>query len=145
VAKDGFEAADGSITVPQAAVQTIRMRRVASCQVQVRLMEQVDGAERPYVGAAKVHIQGASVSRVESMDGRSEASFPLPPGDFAITVTSPESEQVSPSSVNVSLRDGSQANQTLTFTIWPAPILRNPHVQLLGFVCRRVSRCPIPK
>jgi hypothetical protein len=145
VVKAGFETVHGSITVPQTAVQTIHMRRVSSCQLQVRLIEQMDGAERPFVGAAKVLIQGANDSRVENMDGRSEASFPLPPGDFTITVTSPESERTSPSSANVSLRDGSQASQTLTFTIWPAPILRNPDVQLLGFVCRRIPRCPNPR
>jgi hypothetical protein len=145
VEKAGFETVDGSITVPQTEVQTIRMRRVASCQVQVRLIEQVGSAERPFVGAAKVLIQSANDSRVESMDGRPEASFPLPTGDFTITVTSPESERVSPSSASVSLRDDSQASQTLTFAISPAPILRNPDVQLLAFVCRRVPRCPNPR
>jgi hypothetical protein len=113
--------------------------------VQVRLIEQVGSAERPFVGAAKVLIQSANDSRVESMDGRPEASFPLPTGDFTITVTSPESERVSPSSASVSLRDDSQASQTLTFAISPAPILRNPDVQLLAFVCRRVPRCPNPR
>lgn len=145
VVKAGFETASGSITVPQATLQTITMKRTASCQVQVRLIEHGDGAEQPFTGAAKVHIQSTDYNRVESMDGRAEANFPLTPGDFNITVTSPESEQISPSSVRVSLRDGGQASQTLTFTVQPAPMLRNPDVQLLGFVCRRVPRCPNPK
>jgi hypothetical protein len=144
VEKAGFATVQGAVTVPQNAPQTIRMRQVASCQVLVRLIEQVDGAQRPFDGAAKVVIQDARSRRLESMDGRSQASFSLPPGDFTFVVTSTEAEQISPARASVTLRVGGQASQTLTFTIQPAPMLRNPEVQLLGFVCRRVPLSPAP-
>ena len=145
VAKTGFATVNGSITVPQTAPQTIRMRQVAACELLVRLMRQVDGGQQPFVGIAKVLIQTPQGRRLESMDGRSEASFSLPPGKATITVTSPEAERISPPSASVNLRAGSGTRPTLLFTISPASTLVNADVQLLGFVCRRVPRCPNPE
>jgi len=139
VEKAGLTTVKVAITVPQTTPQTIRMRQRASCELLVRLQSE-DG--QPFVGDAKVLIRNASGRRLESIQGRSQATFSLPPGDFTIAVVSPEAGRISPSVTPITLRAGSSARPTLTFMIFPVPVLRNPGVQLLGFVCRRVPACP---
>ena len=79
VEKAGFETVGGSITVPQIEEQTIRMRRVASCQVQVRLMEQADGAQRPFVGGRRSLFRAQTIAGLKVwMDAR-RLAFPCRP------------------------------------------------------------------
>lgn len=142
VEKAGFTPVNGAITVPQTTPQTIRMSQAVSCQVMVRL--QLDGGQ-PFVGDVKVLIQNGNGRRLESMDERSEAIFSLPPGSFTISVTSPQAEQISPPSRTIRLSADRGKHPTLTFTVSPAPMLRNPKVQLLGYVIRRVQCSPNPE
>jgi hypothetical protein len=145
VSKAGFNTVHGSITVPQTAPLTIRMQQIASCRVQVRLVEQGDGAQRPYADTAKVFIETGGRRRIESMDGRSETVFSLPPGGHTITVTCPAAQKISPPSARIQLSAGQQPHPTLTFTIDRAITISNPEIQVLGFLCRRIPRSPNPE
>lgn len=145
VTKAGFNAVQGSITVPQTTPLTINMRQIASCRVQVRIMERVEGSQRPFAGSAKAFIETGGRRRIESMDGRSEAIFSLPPGNHTITVTSPAAQKISPPSARVQLSAGRQPQPTLTFTIDRAVTLSNPETQVLGFLCRRIPLSPNPE
>ena len=142
VEKPGFTPIVGTIQVPQSEPEIIKMSPTATCQIKVRL--QVEKGE-PFVGAAKVLIQSKDGHRVESMDQRSEAIFRLPPGDFTISVTSPQAEGISPLSANVKVTADCSESPALTFVISSASVLRIPGVSLLGVVCQKVPRSPDPK
>jgi hypothetical protein len=150
VAKAGFTAVNGSLTVPQTKPLTIRMRQSTSSrsQVRVRLMEQVGGEQRPFSGPAKVLIQTGTTGtrrQLASMDGRSEAIFTLPSGNVTVSVTSPAAQRISPTKAEIRLHTSRETPHTLTFTIHTALTISNPDPKVLGFVCRKIPRSPDPQ
>lgn len=74
------------------------MQQANVCPLQVRLLECVETADRPFLGEAKLVISGANYERIEVMDGQAERQFRLPAGNFTITVVSSAATQITPAS-----------------------------------------------
>jgi hypothetical protein len=143
VSKSGFTDVKGTISVPQAAPLTIQMNQSATCEVRVRLLEEIAGKQQPFTAGVKLLIRSATSIRLESIEGRSEASFFLQPGSYTISATSPLVTQISPAQANIVLQQGQTTPATLTFSVSRAMTISNPEIQVLGFLCRKIPRSPI--
>ncbi|MBE9156320.1 carboxypeptidase regulatory-like domain-containing protein [Nodosilinea sp. LEGE 06152] len=144
VDKPGFITASGFVTVPQTTnPPVITMVPEATGQLKICLLEQVAGKTYPFTGAAKVMIEGKHSQQVEVLNNRSETIVSLSPGRYQIMLSSETAEKIIPATQTVEI--ASQANSSETrveFTLYPAPQISNPEVQLLGFICKRVPACP---
>ncbi|MCB0334833.1 MAG: carboxypeptidase regulatory-like domain-containing protein [Bdellovibrionales bacterium] len=143
VEKAGFTAARGSLTVPQpTAPQLIRMQQTNPCPLKICLIERVDNIEQPFSGQAKIVIRGENYERIEVMDGQPTRRLLLPAGTFTVAVVSSTATEVSPQTQQINLHSGGTTGSTLTYRLVRAPLLSNPNIQLLGFICRKVPACP---
>lgn len=122
--------------------QVFHMWQENLCYLPIHLVERVENVDKPFSGQVKIVIKGDNYERIEVVDGQSEYQLRLPAGNFTITVVSTESIEILPSNQQITLHSGDITGPTLTYTIIRAPILSNPEIQLLGFICRKVPRCP---
>ncbi|MEP0873831.1 carboxypeptidase-like regulatory domain-containing protein [Trichocoleus desertorum AS-A10] len=145
VDKPGFITARGFIAVPQVKdPPVITMSPAVKEQLKISLVEQGSEATYPFIGSAKVVIEGDNTQQVETFINRSDAMVSLSPGKYTVMVTSETAEKIlPPSQAVVILPQGNSSNAPqVQFTIYPAPQIINPEVQLLGFICKRVPPCP---
>jgi hypothetical protein len=146
VDKPGFRSANGSISIPQKeAPPIITLYPLAKEQLKICLVEQVSGKRRPFSGSAKVTIEGNRTQQVETLNSRSETTVSLQPGKYMVTAMSETAAKILPAKQAVEIR--SQSNSSLSetrveFTVYSAPQLSNPEIQLLGFIGKRVPPCP---
>ncbi len=141
--KVGFVTSQSTLTVPHTTPPPpLVMYPAHVCPLRIQLLARVDGAVRPFTGEAKLVIRGDHYERIEVMQGQTEREFKLPAGHFAVTVVSSDATQIALASQTVTLAPSAGAAPLLTYTILPAPILSNPAVQLIGFICRKVPKCP---
>lgn len=134
-----FALAAISVTVPQVKEAPLRLTPLANCKVEVRLVEQLENGERPFIGDARVTFRG-STSRADTMDDTASATFFVRPGKLSVSVASSEAESVTPTTLQLDASPSAPA--TAVFRIRRAPLLQNASVQLLAVVCRRVPPCP---
>lgn len=148
VDKPGFMTAKGFISVPQKGNPlVITMTPISKEQLKILLVEPVSGGTCPFVGFAKVTIEGNNTRQVEIMNNQSEMVVSLQPGGYTVTLVSEMAEKVAPTRQSVEVRSQAGNNNSgeskVIFTIYPAPQISNPEVQLLGVICRRVPPCPV--
>jgi hypothetical protein len=136
----GFQASSLSIVVPSDTVIEARLTPSATCPLRVQLVQRSLEGERPFLGHAMLAITG-SESRLESFAGQDTRELLLAPGKYSIVLTSPEAERVDPSERTIVLRADAPA-EPLKLTVYVAPVLQNPQLQLLGCICKRVAAFP---
>lgn len=140
VSKSGYSTARSTLVVPHAGALVLQLRELATCSLRVRLVESTDQGDLPFTGSARITLQSAHGARIENVRGP-DPSFRLPAGKTRVSVASVEAASVTPAAATAVL--SATAAQTLTFRIERAPLLQNPHVQLLAVVCRRLDRSPL--
>ena len=147
VQKTGFESATGLITVPQQGIPPIiRMIPLAEERLVIYLKEESAGQQQPFMGSARVVIEGDNQHIMVVEKNQPELSASLKPGEYTVTVVSETAEQILPAAKQTVLvqQGGSASSQppSLTFRLISAPKIVNPNIQLLGVICRNVPACP---
>jgi hypothetical protein len=99
------------------------------------------GAE-PFEGRSEIQISsvGAAPAQVQRLPGQAEVGVRLPPGRYRVAVVSPDARQVVPPSRVIDV----PVQTSIDFVLDSGILVRNPGLHLVGFVCRRVPKCPDP-
>lgn len=149
IEKEGYVSVGKTVKLPLKKEMTpVVLKYKDRCPVKICLYLMENNQKIPFKGEVKILIKTGNSSRVERMNNKYCATFYLPPSYSTITITSSWAKEIYPDRkiLNFSLYKNYTNRKipvrTLTFYIYPAPILNNPEVQLLGFACKRVPKSP---